>query len=186
MFHQTLCTKDWSQRLWQERLFKGKIPSRVSSRECNLSLCEIGVTLSIFSVKLKTRHVYSYSSTNFSSHLLPIQGHIYFIGIVNKPTTLLLEQNSFPLNYTVVSLSILQFIGVFPKWNRNSAIPGNLINHWSMNWSRYKDPVSHMCLAGTVVASWFSTQETAGLNPFTIMSYFCDWIHSLRLFLVRW
>ena len=39
-----------------------------------------------------------------------------------------------------------------------------------MNWSRFKDPVSHMCLAGTVVASWFSTQETAGLNPFTVMS----------------
>ena len=120
-------------------------------------------------MKLKTRHVYSYSSTNFSSHLLPIQGHIYFIGIVNKPTTLLLEQNSFLLNYRVVSLSILQFIGVFPKWNRNSVIPGNLINHWSMNWSRFKDPVSHMCLAGTVVASWFSTQKMAGLNPFTVM-----------------
>ena len=100
-------------------------------------------------------------------------------GIVNKKKTLLLEQKSFPLNYRVVSLSILQFIGVFPKWNRNSmnsAIPGNLINHWSMNWSRFKDPVSHMCLAGSVVASWFSTQETAGLNPFTVSSYFCDCI----------
>ena len=36
-------------------------------------------------------------------------------------------------------------IGVFPKWNRNS---GNLINHWSMNWAQFEDPVSHMCLAG--------------------------------------
>ena len=40
-----------------------------------------------------------------------------------------------------------------------------------MNWSQFKDPVSHMCLAGTVVASWSLTQE-AGLSPFTIMTNF--------------
>ena len=34
---------------------------------------------------------------------------------------------------------------------------GNLIN---MNWARFKDPVSHMCLAGAVVA---------GSSPFTVM-----------------
>ena len=35
----------------------------------------------------------------------------------------------------------------------NSANSGNLINHWSMNWAKFKDPVSHVCLAGAVVAS---------------------------------
>ena len=35
-----------------------------------------------------------------------------------------------------------------------------------MNWAEFKDPVSHMCLAGTVVASWSLTQEVAGLSPF--------------------
>ena len=46
--------------------------------------------------------------------------------------------------------------GVFPKWIRNSvnsANSGNLINHLSMNWAQFKDPVSHMCLA-VADASW--------------------------------
>ena len=39
-----------------------------------------------------------------------------------------------------------------------------------MNWDQFKDSVSHTCLTGTVVASWSITQETAGLNPFTVMT----------------
>ena len=45
-----------------------------------------------------------------------------------------------------------------------------------MNWAQFKDPVSRMCLAGTVVASWSLTQEVAGgrdgagLSPFAVMS----------------
>ena len=39
-----------------------------------------------------------------------------------------------------------------------------------MNCSQFKDPVSHMCLAGNVVASWSLTQEVAGLSPFTEMT----------------
>ena len=38
-----------------------------------------------------------------------------------------------------------------------------------MNWAQFKDPDSHTCLAGTVVASWSLTQ--AGLNPFTVMTF---------------
>ena len=38
-----------------------------------------------------------------------------------------------------------------------------------MNWDQFKDPVSHMCLAGAVVAFWSLTQEVAGLSPFTVM-----------------
>ena len=34
-----------------------------------------------------------------------------------------------------------------------------------MNWSQFKDPVSHMCLAGTVEASCSLTQEVAGSTP---------------------
>ena len=30
-----------------------------------------------------------------------------------------------------------------------------------MNWAQFKDPASHMCVAGTVVASWSLTQEVA-------------------------
>ena len=40
-----------------------------------------------------------------------------------------------------------------------------------MNSGQFKDPVSHMFLAGTVVASWFLTQELAGSNPLTVMTY---------------
>ena len=35
-----------------------------------------------------------------------------------------------------------------------------------MSWSQFKDPVSHMCLAGTVVAPCSLTQEVAGSSPF--------------------
>ena len=38
-----------------------------------------------------------------------------------------------------------------------------------MNWTQFKDPVPHMCLAGTVVASWSLTQEVSGLSPLTVM-----------------
>ena len=42
-----------------------------------------------------------------------------------------------------------------------------------MDWAQFKDPVSHMCLAGTVVASWSLTQEVAGWQVralFTVMT----------------
>ena len=39
-----------------------------------------------------------------------------------------------------------------------------------MNWDQLKDPVSHMCLAGAVVASLSLVQEMAGLNRFTVMT----------------
>ena len=43
-----------------------------------------------------------------------------------------------------------------------SANSGNLINHWSMTWAACRVPVSHMCLAGALVAFWSLTQEVAG------------------------
>ena len=39
-----------------------------------------------------------------------------------------------------------------------------------MNQSKFKDPVSHVCLAGAVVASWSLTQEVTGSNPLTVMT----------------
>ena len=36
--------------------------------------------------------------------------------------------------------------------------------------NQFKDYVSQMCLAGTVVAFWSLTQEMAGSNPFTVMT----------------
>ena len=39
-----------------------------------------------------------------------------------------------------------------------------------MKWGQFKDPVSHMCLAGVLVASWSVTQEVAGLSPFTVIT----------------
>ena len=38
-----------------------------------------------------------------------------------------------------------------------------------MNWSQFKDPVSDICPAGAVVASWSLAQEVTGLNPFIVM-----------------
>ena len=39
-----------------------------------------------------------------------------------------------------------------------------------MNWAQFKDPVSHMFLADTVVASWSLTQEVAGSSPSIVLT----------------
>ena len=44
----------------------------------------------------------------------------------------------------------------------NSVNSAKLINQRSMNWAQFKDPISHMCLAGAVVVCWSLTQEVVG------------------------
>ena len=39
-----------------------------------------------------------------------------------------------------------------------------------MNRGQLKDAVSHMYLAGAVVAFWYLIQDMAGSNPFTVMT----------------
>ena len=43
-----------------------------------------------------------------------------------------------------------------------------------MNWAQFKDPVSHICLAGAVVASWSLTLEITGSNPFSGKYFFTE------------
>ena len=62
--------------------------------------------------------------------------------------------------------------GVSPKWIRNSMNSGNLINHWGMNWTQFKDTQYYPCVAGNVLASWPVTQEVAGSNNPFIILYF--------------
>ena len=43
-----------------------------------------------------------------------------------------------------------------------------------MNWAQSKDPLSHTCLVGGVVAYWSLTPLTlqiTGLSPFTVMTH---------------
>ena len=47
---------------------------------------------------------------------------------------------------------------------------GILIN--GMNYNQFRNPISHMCLVGTVVASWSLIQKMACSNPFTAMTNF--------------
>ena len=68
--------------------------------------------------------------------------------------------------------------GDFPKWNRNSVNLGILINHWNMNWSQFKDPVSHMCLAGSILVS---NVGGGRFEPFYCYDkYFCHWIRWIQ------
>ena len=39
-----------------------------------------------------------------------------------------------------------------------------------MTLTQFKDPVSHMCLAGAVVTSWSLIQEVVGSSPFTVIT----------------
>ena len=62
-------------------------------------------------------------------------------------------------------------IRVFPKWNRNSmnsVNSGHLIIHWSMNWSQFKHPVSHMWLDGRFEPFYCSDK------------YCCPWIQRIQ------
>ena len=76
------------------------------------------------------------------------------------------------------------YTGVLPKLNdnpANSTSSWNPINHWNMNWSQFKDPLSYcyLCLGGTMVASWSLTLETVSLNPFVqvfMTNIFRRWI----------
>ena len=38
--------------------------------------------------------------------------------------------------------------------------------------SRFKDPVSYLCLAGYVVTSWSPTQDIAGLNNLFLQNFY--------------
>ena len=59
---------------------------------------------------------------------------------------------------------------------------GNQINHLSMNWNQFKDPVSQMCLAGAVAAFWSPTQEVAGSNPFTVVTNILSSLNLMKTF----
>ena len=53
----------------------------------------------------------------------------------------------------------------------------------SLNWSQFKDPISHMCFAGAVIASWALMQEVAASSPFTVITnIFRKKLHLLSLF----
>ena len=61
---------------------------------------------------------------------------------------------------------------VFPKWDRNSANSGNLINHWSMNWGQLKDNFYYLCLISSVLTPWSLTQGFTGSNIHLITRFF--------------
>ena len=54
-----------------------------------------------------------------------------------------------------------------------------------MNWAQFKDPVSHMCLAGTVVACWFGTQEVEGSNTHFFAKIFFRFYRFCRLYRIH-
>ena len=60
-------------------------------------------------------------------------------------------------------------------------------NLCSMNCGLFKYSVSYLCLDGTVVASWYPTQEVAGLNPFNNIRFVTEFnkFHENLLWKVR-
>ena len=49
-----------------------------------------------------------------------------------------------------------------------------------MNWAQFKNPVSQMCLADVMIASWSPTQEVAGSSPFTVMTNISNSVKTFR------
>ena len=62
---------------------------------------------------------------------------------------------------------------------------GNLINHWSVNWVQFKDFVSHMCLAGGVVASWSLTQDVANSSLYCNDKYVLSFRKNSQYFVIN-
>ena len=54
-----------------------------------------------------------------------------------------------------------------------------------MNWVQFKDPVSHMCSAGAVVACWFVTQEVAGSNTHFFAKMFFKFYRFCRFYRIH-
>ena len=72
--------------------------------------------------------------------------------------------------------------GVFPKWGKTFTEFSEFKetdSHWSMYWAWFKDPVSHMCLAGAAV-SYTKSGWVPCLSPFTGMTIFCHWIQQIQ------
>ena len=75
-----------------------------------------------------------------------------------QPITINIMLNN---NGSLLNNGIKRSNGVFPngaELSPNSVKSEKMINHPSMNWAQFKDPISHVCLAGTVVACWSLTQ----------------------------
>ena len=49
---------------------------------------------------------------------------------------------------------------------------GNLIKHWRINLTQFKDSLCYLCHAGAVVASSSLTLEVTGSSPFTVIKIF--------------
>ena len=94
-----------------------------------------------------------------------IERYLFYIMLVQEKISF---ENSVSLEKVQVQLEFfLNRTGL----SFNSVISGNsrnLINHWSMNWTQFKDPATHTCLGGAVVASWSLTQEVA--SSFTVVT----------------
>ena len=74
----------------------------------------------------------------------------------------------------------VRLIGVFPKWkgnSMNSVNLGNPMNHWSINWGHFKDPLYYLCLAGAAVASIRGLlHKRLQVRTFLMTNKFCHWI----------
>ena len=81
----------------------------------------------------------------------------------------LLEYMMSPVGYYKCISPVLSYTMEFflnrTKFQLNQANLGKLINHWSMNWAQFKDPVSHMCLAGAVITCWPLTTDLESRPP---------------------
>ena len=56
------------------------------------------------------------------------------------------------------------------------------LNQWSMNSSQFKDLVSRMYLADAVVASWFLTEEVAGIFTEITNIFLLNFLNSVKIF----
>ena len=63
----------------------------------------------------------------------------------------------------------MRWSGVYPKWGRTFIESRDFSESHSLmhELAQFKVSVSHMCYAGTVVASLSLTQEVSDLSPFT-------------------
>ena len=134
----------------------------VSNLLLNLSTTKMSTLLPLcFTAKLDYHRTFPTCSNSETTLFCVAFCFLLFLGLQCLPK-LISKFRSF----TSPDLFLTKSMEFFLNGAELSLNSADLINHWNITWAWFEDPVSHMCLAGTMVASWSLNQEMAGSSPF--------------------
>ena len=100
---------------------------------------------------LLSNHVTLYRGVNKISQRSMLVNQISLINFQNADQILIHFRARFVKSHSQFKIISME---ISPRWNTKSLNSGNLMSHWSMNWTQFKDPISHVscwCCGGILV-----------------------------------